>query len=311
MPISTSDNLSISAGPTSSGTKQPRDSRHPLTDKCAPTQSVGPSCRRDGKKLVTGSHVTNPLFLHFYTRAPPPRTPSEYPPPGPPPPPPPPPIRRPVPETSPAASRHPLDTHDALPPPPRPRAPRGGGGGCRARSPHGDGRPHGSVLRRRRRGWRIFRRAVLRRMEAVGGDGERGAVDRHPPAVPGVRARLHGRGALRLRLRRRRRGLLAFAARALASGGGGARPAWVFDVDETLLTNAPYYAVNGWGWVHSPCISLPFLYCSCTKLKRFAKQRVAIFVFTGEILPLIERVVRKFCVLCYSCKLRSCENYLY
>uniref|UniRef100_A0A0E0HSI9 Acid phosphatase n=1 Tax=Oryza nivara TaxID=4536 RepID=A0A0E0HSI9_ORYNI len=40
---------------------------------------------------------------------------------------------------------------------------------------------------------------------------------------------------------------LAFAARALASGGGGARPAWVFDVDETLLTNAPYYAVNGWG----------------------------------------------------------------
>lgn len=104
---------------------------------------------------------------------------------------------------------------------------------------------------------------------------------------------------------------LAFAARALASGGGGARPAWVFDVDETLLTNAPYYAVNGWGWVHSPCISLPFLYCSCTKLKRFAKQRVAIFVFTGEILPLIERVVRKFCVLCYSCKLRSCENYLY
>lgn len=44
-------------------------------------------------------------------------------------------------------------------------------------------------------------------MEAVGGDGERGAVDRHPPAVPGVRARLHGRGALRLRLCRRRRGL--------------------------------------------------------------------------------------------------------
>uniref|UniRef100_A0A0D3GHV1 Acid phosphatase n=1 Tax=Oryza barthii TaxID=65489 RepID=A0A0D3GHV1_9ORYZ len=40
---------------------------------------------------------------------------------------------------------------------------------------------------------------------------------------------------------------LAFAARALSSGGGGARPAWVFDVDETLLTNAPYYAVNGWG----------------------------------------------------------------
>ncbi|KAF0901860.1 hypothetical protein E2562_006480 [Oryza meyeriana var. granulata] len=40
---------------------------------------------------------------------------------------------------------------------------------------------------------------------------------------------------------------LAFAAQALASGDGGARPAWVFDVDETLLSNAPYYAVNGWG----------------------------------------------------------------
>ncbi|XP_015693407.1 acid phosphatase 1-like [Oryza brachyantha] len=40
---------------------------------------------------------------------------------------------------------------------------------------------------------------------------------------------------------------LAFAAQALASGDGGARPAWVFDVDETLLSNSPYYAVNGWG----------------------------------------------------------------
>ncbi|KQK17990.1 acid phosphatase 1 isoform X2 [Brachypodium distachyon] len=40
---------------------------------------------------------------------------------------------------------------------------------------------------------------------------------------------------------------LAFAAQAFASGEGGARPAWVFDVDETLLSNAPYYAVSGWG----------------------------------------------------------------
>ncbi|WVZ79790.1 hypothetical protein U9M48_027327 [Paspalum notatum var. saurae] len=45
---------------------------------------------------------------------------------------------------------------------------------------------------------------------------------------------------------------LAFASDALAAavwGGGAAtaRPAWVFDVDETLLSNAPYYAVNGWG----------------------------------------------------------------
>ncbi|KAL6841685.1 hypothetical protein ACP4OV_028514 [Aristida adscensionis] len=40
---------------------------------------------------------------------------------------------------------------------------------------------------------------------------------------------------------------LAFAAQAAAAGEGGARPAWVFDVDETLLSNAPYYAVNGWG----------------------------------------------------------------
>ena len=40
---------------------------------------------------------------------------------------------------------------------------------------------------------------------------------------------------------------LAFAAQAFASGERGAKPAWVFDVDETLLSNAPYYAVSGWG----------------------------------------------------------------
>lgn len=40
---------------------------------------------------------------------------------------------------------------------------------------------------------------------------------------------------------------LAFTGQAFASGEGGARPAWVFDVDETLLSNAPYYAVSGWG----------------------------------------------------------------
>ncbi|TKW21915.1 hypothetical protein SEVIR_4G152700v4 [Setaria viridis] len=41
---------------------------------------------------------------------------------------------------------------------------------------------------------------------------------------------------------------LAFASGALAAAeAGAAKPAWVFDVDETLLTNAPYYAVNGWG----------------------------------------------------------------
>ena len=40
---------------------------------------------------------------------------------------------------------------------------------------------------------------------------------------------------------------LAFAAQAVAVGDGGAKPAWVFDVDETLLSNLPYYAVSGWG----------------------------------------------------------------
>ncbi|KAK1610788.1 hypothetical protein QYE76_034461 [Lolium multiflorum] len=40
---------------------------------------------------------------------------------------------------------------------------------------------------------------------------------------------------------------LAFASQAFASGEGGAKPAWVFDVDETLLSNAPYYAQSGWG----------------------------------------------------------------
>jgi predicted secreted acid phosphatase len=45
---------------------------------------------------------------------------------------------------------------------------------------------------------------------------------------------------------------LSFASDALAAAAewgrsASARPAWVFDVDETLLSNAPYYAVNGWG----------------------------------------------------------------
>ncbi|CAN6169686.1 unnamed protein product [Urochloa humidicola] len=41
---------------------------------------------------------------------------------------------------------------------------------------------------------------------------------------------------------------LAFASAALAAAEvGAAKPTWVFDIDETLLTNAPYYAVNGWG----------------------------------------------------------------
>uniref|UniRef100_A0ACD5WUE6 Uncharacterized protein n=1 Tax=Avena sativa TaxID=4498 RepID=A0ACD5WUE6_AVESA len=42
---------------------------------------------------------------------------------------------------------------------------------------------------------------------------------------------------------------LAFAGQAFALGEGGSKPAWVFDVDETLLSNAPYYAISGWGLV--------------------------------------------------------------
>uniref|UniRef100_A0A0A9FBC6 Acid phosphatase 1 n=1 Tax=Arundo donax TaxID=35708 RepID=A0A0A9FBC6_ARUDO len=41
---------------------------------------------------------------------------------------------------------------------------------------------------------------------------------------------------------------LAFASEVLAAAeGAAAKPAWVFDIDETLLSNAPYYAVNDWG----------------------------------------------------------------
>ncbi|KAG8039371.1 hypothetical protein GUJ93_ZPchr0012g19064 [Zizania palustris] len=40
---------------------------------------------------------------------------------------------------------------------------------------------------------------------------------------------------------------LAFAAQSSASAKGATKPAWVFDVDETLLSNAPYYAESGWG----------------------------------------------------------------
>lgn len=28
---------------------------------------------------------------------------------------------------------------------------------------------------------------------------------------------------------------------------GGGRDAWVFDIDETLLSNMPYYAIHGFG----------------------------------------------------------------
>lgn len=35
-------------------------------------------------------------------------------------------------------------------------------------------------------------------------------------------------------------------ARAVGVSGDG-RDAWVFDIDETLLSNVPYYAVNGFG----------------------------------------------------------------
>jgi HAD superfamily, subfamily IIIB (Acid phosphatase) len=35
-------------------------------------------------------------------------------------------------------------------------------------------------------------------------------------------------------------------AKALTLSGDG-KDAWIFDVDETLLSNAPYYAANGWG----------------------------------------------------------------
>lgn len=35
-------------------------------------------------------------------------------------------------------------------------------------------------------------------------------------------------------------------AKGLTLAGHG-KDAWVFDVDETLLSNVPYYAANGWG----------------------------------------------------------------
>ena len=39
----------------------------------------------------------------------------------------------------------------------------------------------------------------------------------------------------------------ARAAAARAGDGGAATDAWVFDVDETLLSNLPYYAQHGYG----------------------------------------------------------------
>ncbi|RZS26535.1 hypothetical protein BHM03_00059893 [Ensete ventricosum] len=41
---------------------------------------------------------------------------------------------------------------------------------------------------------------------------------------------------------------LAFARSVQIADDGN--DAWIFDVDETLLSNVPYYAINGFGWVY-------------------------------------------------------------
>lgn len=38
---------------------------------------------------------------------------------------------------------------------------------------------------------------------------------------------------------------LVFAKNLSLTGNG--KDVWIFDVDETLLSNEPYYAANGWG----------------------------------------------------------------
>jgi hypothetical protein len=39
----------------------------------------------------------------------------------------------------------------------------------------------------------------------------------------------------------------AYARAAAPAGAADGRDAWVFDVDETLLSNLPYYAEHGYG----------------------------------------------------------------
>ncbi|CAA0838613.1 HAD superfamily- subfamily IIIB acid phosphatase [Striga hermonthica] len=74
---------------------------------------------------------------------------------------------------------------------------------------------------------------------------------------------------------------VAFVKEAQVSGNG--KDAWVFDIDETLLSNVPYYAVNGYGfdnWVD--LAEAPALSASLRLYKELQSLGFTIFLLTGR-----------------------------
>uniref|UniRef100_A0A453BB05 Acid phosphatase n=1 Tax=Aegilops tauschii subsp. strangulata TaxID=200361 RepID=A0A453BB05_AEGTS len=94
---------------------------------------------------------------------------------------------------------------------------------------------------------RDCRGPAVRELEDGGGGQQPGAVGRRAAGLRAARARIPHWPRLPLRPRPRRGEASAYARAAAATG------AWVFDVDETLLSNLPYYAQHGYGWVTHAC----------------------------------------------------------
>ena len=86
---------------------------------------------------------------------------------------------------------------------------------------------------------------MVRELEDGGGGQQPGAMGRRAAGLRVARARIPHWPRLPLRPRPRRGEASAYARAATG--------AWVFDVDETLLSKLPYYAQHGYGWATHAC----------------------------------------------------------